>query len=145
MGIKAVPFKWFTLPRSKNPLMNYGLFGWNYWHLIRNPHVIFRELWDRAVAFAQRGYRGYADRDIWSLDSYLLSWLPQAIRQLRKDSNGYPTKLSPRQWAKILTDMADGLEQGRKLQDGLSHYHIRKSKFDKSMGLFAKYFLNLWD
>lgn len=43
--------------------------------------------------FIQRGRRGWSDRDVWSLDHYLTSWLPAALRKLKADKHGVPSAM----------------------------------------------------
>lgn len=121
---------------------------WNVERLWEWPQDKYRAIkW-----FIQRGRRGYADCDLWSLDWYLLSWLPKAIRELKTISYGHPIGIkSHKEWKKILTRMADGLEAGYTLVD--LGYNIRQKdrrlklekQFNEGMGLFVKYFVNLWD
>jgi len=40
--------------------------------------------------FVQRGSRGWADYDTWSLDWYLAGWLPAALRHLKEHKHGVP-------------------------------------------------------
>ena len=40
--------------------------------------------------FIQRGKRGYADCDLWSLDSYLSGFLPKALRKMAEINHGCP-------------------------------------------------------
>lgn len=89
-----------------------------------------RSMWERARY-------GYSDRDLYSLDRYLLTWLPEAIRKL-KDGHGYPAVLedvpevhrlvlsdpsdydtqSIQKWHLILETIASGLEDGSAWLEG---------------------------
>lgn len=101
--------------------------------------------------FIQRGKRGYADSDVWSLDWYLSEWLPKAIRQLKKRTNGYPLAFlkNPKGWKDILESIAKGFEADFRIKDGVLYegklydklVQLRKEGF----GLFVKYYDNLWD
>lgn len=133
----------------KNPLMQYGLFGWNYWHLITHPWLIIEESYYHIKWFIQRGYRGYSDSDSWGLDSYLCSWLPQAIRSL-KDSHGHPVGMTPWGWNTRLEKMAQGFEAMQNLADLKFTYkspeeRIAWRQFHRGMKLFHKHFFSLWD
>jgi len=68
-------------------------------------------------AFYQRGKRGWADRDCWSLDWYLSGVMVEAINHLRKTAHGFPSSLSVSDqgngalvWDQILQIIVDGLE-----------------------------------
>jgi len=52
-------------------------FPYNLWSLPKNIYVELK-------AFYQRGLYGYSDRDLWSLDEYLSSWMPSALRELEE-------------------------------------------------------------
>lgn len=101
--------------------------------------------------FIQRGRRGYADCDVWDLDSYLSEWLPQALRRIRKITNGYPDygeAKTSKDWKQILKDMAEGFEAAHKIKDiclSGKRYEKTRAKFKKGMRLFSRYFLSLWD
>ena len=99
--------------------------------------------------FFQRGKRGYSDCDIWSLDDYLLSWLPKAIRDLRNYRNSYPSNLTHKKWQKTLTRMAKGLGSGERFINSFNQDEKKikkwKKEFDEGMKLFHKHFFSLWD
>src|SRR3990167_183363 len=64
--------------------------------------------------FWQRGKRGYADSDLWSLDFYLESWLPEALNQLAKETIGSPGEpMTFKEWQRILRKMAKGFKMVR--------------------------------
>jgi hypothetical protein len=76
--------------------------------------------------FFQRGWRGYADTDVWSVDWYLSSFMPAAIAKLRADTHGYPMGMEEwadseddqiAVWAAILTAIEDGFQAAMDLQD----------------------------
>jgi len=98
-------------------------------------------------SFIQRGKRGYADQDLWSLDTYLADWLPIAIRDLSRISHGYPTNLTEKKWNDILEKMARGFEAHNKQFDLEEDMEFKKLKKIEKEGikLFAKYFDSLWD
>ena len=102
----------------------------------------------------QRAKRGYANCDVWSLDWYLNSWLPQAIRQLK--NSGYPADLTPQKWNDVLERIALGFESADRINKmanwGDNNSDIAKSLDEKDfklfkygMGLFAKYYMSLWN
>ena len=58
-------------------------------HLLELP----KDTWDEFKWFLQRGWRGYADTALWSLDHYLSEMLVSAIKQLKETKYGYPEVL----------------------------------------------------
>jgi len=109
-------------------------------------------------SFWQRGKRGYADRDLLSLDDYLCTWLPQALRQLATmEPQGYPAECgSWESWEQNLEQMAAGFEAGHQiisldfwvLGDTIEQNRAKdkelSDRFDAGLALFAKYFFGLW-
>lgn len=90
--------------------------------------------------FIQRGRRGWADCDTWSLDDYLDGWMPAALRYLRDHKHGVPMSAFPNdaqyikadgnhtdeafavaeaRWDAILNEIIAGFEASRRAQDGL--------------------------
>ena len=69
--------------------IKYGYFDYMYYPLYRRWYSLSR-IPSEVKWFIQRGKRGYADCDVWSLDSYLNSWMPEAIHQLKKRESWIP-------------------------------------------------------
>lgn len=133
---------------------------WNEW----NPKHLLR----RAKWFIQRGSRGYSDRDVWSIDWYISSWLPNALRQLRDNNNGIPSVMlddmtkepdeaamekADTKWKEVLTRMIVGFEEYHKDKECIGEYATYNKERDQnvydmlheSLALFNEYFENLWD
>jgi adenylate kinase family enzyme len=119
---------------------------WTWWDYITAP---FYRMWGyienfplKIKYFIQRGKRGYADCDLWSLESYLSKWLPKALRTMAKISHGYPATLKckhgfdsfsllsesdiinkehsdelEKEWKRILVRIAKGFEAKCQLED----------------------------
>lgn len=152
-----------------------GISGYSLWGVLHNPFDAFIFAPSRWVKwFFQRGWRGYSDRDAWSIDWYLNKWMPKAVRSL-KDGNGYPgglfedvygitwsddnpwreptTEETEKTWAvwqDILERIALGFEAGYILEDDPSVWSTPKGeelKAQKKDGLtlFIKYYDCLWD
>lgn len=120
---------------------------WRKYDWIRNiPHEI--------KYFCQRGIRGYSDRDVWGLDFYLESWLPEALQQLSKKTNGWPGELMTfKEWQATLRRMAKGFKAVRDEGNVFDYKDIKaKIKRDKrayqleqeSLKLMTKWFSHLW-
>ena len=117
---------------------------WRRWDWIR---MLPREIkW-----FIQRGRRGFADCDVWNLGYYVASWMPEAIKQLRKNVSGCPGNVFDKtkkhnqcwRWKVILKKIEDGFEAFNKLEDckyGSKRYKQREKKFNEGIKLFVKYF-----
>jgi hypothetical protein len=102
-------------------------------------------------SFFQRGWRGYADSDIWSFDWYLRIVLSNGLKKFRKDPTGYPghgEANTPKKWKKILKEMESGfravLEEDEKTGFG-PKMNAAYKKEDKSLKLLSKWFGSLWD
>ena len=76
------------------------------WVIITNGCRNIKAAWQRAI-------RGYADRDTWSLDNWLLQVLPAALNHLAKHSHGWPANdefPTFEDWQKYLFKIADDLK-----------------------------------
>ena len=105
-----------------------------YWK-IWQPYYSLKNILRKIKWFIQRGHRGYADCELWSIDLYLSGWLPSAIRKMRDKSDAWPIELAcesisrgnsqkrnnkpltrqqeerlNKEWKRILTKIARGFE-----------------------------------
>jgi len=116
----------------------------------------------------QRGFRGWADCDWWSMDYYLIDIIIPMLKTLRDNQMGHPCDLTEEQWVEKLNEMIEGFEAGKRVLDD-EYYEIvspdfpekdatRKEVlewgrmnmadqkiFKQKMKIFIKYFFNLWD
>jgi len=113
--------------------------------------------------FCQRGKRGWADCDAWDVGGYLIEWMPDIIKQLRKNVSGCPGDVFDNtrkrnqcwKWKKILKEIEDGFRAADDIgQDkcinknytfNKKKYDKLNSKFQKGGKLFIKHFFSLWD
>ena len=82
-------------------------------YYLLHPHVWIKhalsnlkDAWDRAT-------KGYCGLDLWNMDQWLVEILPQMLRQLARDSHGYPGVEpfeTPEKWKNWLVDAAARLE-----------------------------------
>lgn len=90
----------------------------------------------------QRAKRGYADRDIWSFDSYLTEIMENGIRELAANSHTYPGTRefpTPESWASYLSKIADLLHNSREDTDAYSNiYEADYVKWILEHGLNSK-------
>jgi hypothetical protein len=159
----------------KNPLREYGLFGWNYLHLMTHPWLLPKEWWYHTKWFLQRGWRGWADCDAWSIDYYISRIVLEMMEAQYVDSMGIPGVLFVEQdldqdgnptkeacdrrhaeWLAILSDIREGFRAHRAIQDfdfwdssdvsgSLVEQKELQSIADRGLQLFAKYFGSLWN
>lgn len=73
--------------------------------------------------FIQRGLRGYADRDVWSIDWYLTDVILKMVKQLKKTMHGYIEVVEDKKYYKNgnLTDEGDrkSIELSNKIFDSI--------------------------
>lgn len=91
----------------------------------------------RLWGFFQRGWRGWADRDVWGFDSYLAGVTAAGLRRLEATRHGYPVEFLPdyqtrwdhtseesdaasAAWGRWLIDKAEWLEWYHLDEDGVS-------------------------
>ena len=76
-------------------------------YYIKKPWKFFKDTWLNLKAAWQRATRGWANRDTWNLDNYLLEILPEMIDHLRIHTHGYPGYGefdTPEKWDKFLKE-----------------------------------------
>jgi hypothetical protein len=119
---------------------------------------ISRDMWMKIKWFIQRGMRGYADEDWWDLGDYLASWMPKALRDMKRNVHSHPIDdevNTVKEWEAVLEKIARGFEAKRK-QDELTwdkkrtehfkrNWNKLQKEFEEGMKLFIKFYDNLWD
>lgn len=78
-------------------------------HYLTHPHIFIRHCWDNLKAAWQRSTKGYANRDVWGMDEWILAVLPPMLRQ-RADCDAYPYGYTIEQWEEKLRSIADVFE-----------------------------------
>lgn len=83
--------------------------------------------------------------DVWNLDYYLSSWLPKALRDLKKCNNSYPNNsgMTKKEWHKLLDLMAKGFENMDEVP--MKNWMKEDAKRRKYRELWSYWFWNLWD
>lgn len=151
--------KWF---------MSKSMMGYNGWYWLKNPHRIiptaFLDSKAHVKLFCQRGVRGWADQDTWSLDYYILSWLPDALEKVAEDSHGYPSN-----YGFSDQDIADWVARGRSSAEQIdknhsynlyvaelrdiatifreinqNHFTLEAERFEEAWERLGKIFFHLW-
>jgi len=117
-------------------------FPWNFWYF-------FKDLPNNIKWFFQRGWRGYADCDVWNFDCYFLSIAIPALKMFKSEMSGHPHVLTYEEWKNIIQEIIDGFEAGEKARDEIiaDENDLKKlnKKFKKATNLFAKWFWHFWD
>lgn len=107
----------------------------------------FRKLGDlkRTIKYGfQRMFRGYDDTAKWSLDKYLTKIIIPVLKNLKQNGWGYPSKLkNAGEWKKILQEMITTFEILQR--DDIKELIKKEKQIQKGLGLFAKWYRNLWD
>jgi hypothetical protein len=130
-------------------LKDKGLFGWNYRHLLTHPWKLAEECYYHTKWFMQRGWRGYADCDVWGLDSYLAGWLPRALDGLISAKHGHPIGMTRKGWESRLKRMKQGLIEAGKIGDmkykTVAENRAANLRMQRDLKLFVEHFHSLWD
>jgi hypothetical protein len=127
----------------------YRFFKWSTWS---NP----RRAYFRVKHFIQRGRRGWADCDTWSLDDYLSGIMPDALRYLRYHKHGLPSDMftpddfdpmggttdtgmlrGHERWHAVLDKIIAGFEAQKKLNEGVYEEELGEYPLHKPAGISA--------
>lgn len=115
----------------------------------RPIHKIKNLLYEIKYGF-QRMFRGYDDREVFSLDFGFIDKYTEILQQFKENTVGYPPDISEQEWNRILDRMIFLLLEIQNMYDevdvdnyDVSQEIIVKDK-DEFFHLFSKYFFNLW-
>lgn len=151
--------------RHDNWTFNYSPpFGdYNYHYYFTHPLSYLTCLGRKLKWFYQRGRYGYADRDVWSVDWYLTSFMGKALRQLSTQVHGVPIIdtgrvitdpndcdcLTMEEWKFTINYIAETFDIARKIEEydiiGVKEMEIAMKRFKHGMDMFNEYFFSLWD
>lgn len=97
----------------------------------------------------QRGYRGWADEDIWGFDYYLSNIILGGLKRLKETKQGYPCDLTKKEWSKILNKMIYTFKLNKSFFDGNKFFDKLSKKeqkrYNEGFKLFQIHFNSLWD
>jgi hypothetical protein len=134
-----------------NPDPWYTLAYWAVRRGIRHVYEFPSDAYYNVKWFFQRGIRGWANRDTWSIDYYLNTWMPDALRHMKAhkhgvsfaffpegpeyiDESGNPTdeafKLAEARYDEVMNKMIGGFEAARRMDDSL---------YEKEVGPYPLY------
>jgi hypothetical protein len=146
----ALAPKWMTRYSPPGGSYNYAAYAYK-------PHEYVRDLYLRAKWFIQRGYRGYADCDIWGWCNYHATIMVGVLKYLREHKNGYPIGLTPGKWSKKLDVMEQGFQSMIDEENDVTSYKrlsrkehrklifSRRRKMMLGLKYFRTYYYDLWD
>lgn len=126
-------------------------------YYLTHPLELLADIFKEIKAFFQRGWRGYADSDLWSLDHYLIQVLAPGLREFARSPFGWPGEpMTYEGWKEILNEMADGFQAVADVEERFSDEDLDIKEFikdekeawkklDNSLKLLRKWFGHLWD
>lgn len=132
-------------------LISLGWRHYNLWYWTTNPWKIPPEMVKIVQETTQRATRGWSTPDSYSLDSYLLKWLPDAIDALADRKLSYPLVEGAQTWGEwepILRRISAGLRAGREIQEGFPDSARTEeilAEFNEAWELLGKWFFHMWD
>lgn len=123
-------------------------------YYVLHPWELARHLWIDIKAFCQRGWRGYADQDVASLDDYLATWMPGALAKLKNKAvpfeyiSTYGDRLCQELWNDAIDKMIGGFEAhlryGDMLETGGEEHAALSAVRRQGLNKFALEFEHLW-
>ena len=169
--VEALPWLAATIQWDKAHPVRYRM--WRiYYGITTNPkeHYYRYIYWPIKTSW-QRSRRGWADRDVWSIDRHLDEIIPAMLERLRDKGHGYPAEFSEEgdwpgakgggaeRWNEILDTIIRGFRAHRELVDmdyvyDFERYNLEihrpreedlEEEIKRGMDLFVKYYSDLWD
>lgn len=118
-------------------------------YYLLHPWEIAGEIYRHYRWFIQRGSRGWADCDVWSLDNYLAGWVPDALDRLLANKLGHPIGMTRKGWDTRLKRMKEGFVEANKIGEfeytGVKECKAAQRRMKRGLYVFVEHFLNLWD
>ena len=133
-----------------------------YWAIYRyfrhSPWGSPRRIYNETKFFLQRAHRGWADSDTWSLDGYLDSWMPNALRHLKEHKHGVPGSMllpedlivegdwkgnpsdegmvrAEARWDAIMDKMIEAFEASKRISNGIYEAELGDYPMDRPSGV----------
>jgi len=121
--------------------------------------------------FYQRGSRGWSDRSVWSIDTWLVDNLIPMLERLKRDKHGTPSTmfrkkdgvdkdgnstdeaniLAEQRWDNVLNEIIYGLKCAKKIHNSDYDYNDKEltkrltKSSKRSFELIGKHLFSLWD
>ena len=84
-------------------------------YYIFHPWKIIEEFYYKIKYFLQRGFRGWDDTILWSIDYYLAEMMPIWLKKFKKNLHWHPAELTEEKWDEILDKIIAGFEAGYRI------------------------------
>jgi hypothetical protein len=98
----------------------HGIVGYRPIHSLTHPWLILENIIDEIKYAWQRIFRGWDDKVIWSISSYLGEMIPIWVKKLQKESIGIPMDFYDEEdWNKETSEFKDGADER-----ALIKYHL---------------------
>lgn len=91
----------------------------------------------------QRLTRGYDDSEMWNLCNTIAKFIYPRLVTFKENGSSFPCQLSESKWNKYLDTMIFAFKCFSKV-DAIDLNEKDRKKAFKGLGLFSKYFLDLW-
>ena len=86
--------------------------GYSRRWMITHPWLYFKHGYYNLKAAWQRATRGYANRDIWDMDTWFLQVFPAMLKKLSQEAHGHPVSFnSYEEWTEFLYQLAMDFEK----------------------------------
>lgn len=86
--------------------------GYSRRWMITHPWLYFQHGYYNLKAAWQRATKGYANRDVWNMDTWFLQVFPAMLKQLSQESHGHPISFnSYEEWTEFLYQLAMDFEK----------------------------------
>lgn len=109
--------------------------------IIADLRALWVDVWYYSTRHIYRLFRGYDERDLWGLDSYIARRILPGLRAFKKvKRHSYPGGFKTfKEWDKAIDEMIFGLEQVE-IDDPKTWKRAQAGR-----ELLGKYMVNLWD
>jgi hypothetical protein len=138
-------------------------------YILTHPILLFREVGLRIRWAWQRVFRGWDDRAVWSIDSYLADQIIATVYRLKTIKHGIPMsmfenddfeengydikpgheKVADERWDKILDKIIAGFGCYKKLEDlswvDTDETAILRKVYEEGFDILREHFSSLWD
>lgn len=86
--------------------------GYSRRWMITHPWLYFQHGYYNLKAAWQRATKGYANRDVWNMDTWFLQVFPTMLKQLSQESHGHPISFNNyEEWTEFLYQLAMDFEK----------------------------------
>lgn len=109
-------------------------------YYIFRPHMVILEYIQYWSSIIERGLYGFHYSDTWSLNSYLCTWLPNALLYI-KNAHSLPIGMNCDEYEIIIGKIIDGFNEWLKI---IEDWEGDQKIADEGLELFKKYFGHLW-